>query len=637
MYDLIIIINTNNGDKMIKKINKIIYLLLFTISFITIIKIYYSNHFDYYLKYLDKTNALIYGNSYPRGRILDRNGEVLVDNIGINTIMFRNNNIDTNELANTLVSILNVEDETIDNIKEYYINNYNVDYLLTNEEIELYNNRKLTKVELDNLKKERLTKELNNINPKKIKLYNLLNNGLSYEYKTIKTNVTDTECALIKELNIEGLTCEISWERIIKYDSMKSIYGTISKIPADELEYYLKQGYNYNDYVGISYLEKQYESLLHSTRDIYKINNNEQELIKQGNKGIDIYLSIDIKLQQEIDEIIKNNIQKSHDLKNTKYYQGSYVLVSNPNTGEIIASTGIKQINEEYIDTTSDIINSSFIVGSIIKGASMSVGYINNLIEENKKINDSCVKLYLVPEKCSYKRLGYIDDITALKTSSNYYQFLLAIKLTNNKYYNNIKIEPNKEYFDKYREVFKQFGLGTKTNIDLPNESIGITGNNIAIDLLLNLAIGQYDTYTPLQLLQYINTIATEGKRYKLNYLYKANNVEYTPILLNEIQGSNFKRIKEGFRQVLYNGTGKGYTDIIYKPAGKTGTSEVVLNKDITTINQTYAMFAPYDNPKHSIVVISPNISFNNDDNNYIAPINRYISKEVSKLVFEKS
>ena len=49
-----------------------------------------------------------------------------------------------------------------------------------------------------------------------------------------------------------------------------------------------------------------------------------------------------------------------------------------------------------------------------------------------------------------------------------------------------------------------------------------------------------------------------------------------------------------------------------------------------------FAGFAPYDNPTYSIVVISPNISFNNDEDTYIAPINRYISKEVSKLVFEK-
>ena len=47
-------------------------------------------------------------------------------------------------------------------------------------------------------------------------------------------------------------------------------------------------------------------------------------------------------------------------------------------------------------------------------------------------------------------------------------------------------------------------------------------------------------------------------------------------------------------------------------------------------------MYAPYDKPEYTIVVISPNISYNNEYNNYIAPINRYISKEVSEIIFEK-
>jgi cell division protein FtsI/penicillin-binding protein 2 len=47
-------------------------------------------------------------------------------------------------------------------------------------------------------------------------------------------------------------------------------------------------------------------------------------------------------------------------------------------------------------------------------------------------------------------------------------------------------------------------------------------------------------------------------------------------------------------------------------------------------------MYAPYDNPEYSIVVMTPNISYENEKEGYTAPINRYISKEVSKLVFEK-
>ena len=196
------------------------------------------------------------------------------------------------------------------------------------------------------------------------------------------------------------------------------------------------------------------------------------------------------------------------------------------------------KVKNEFHDVTTNILTSSFTVGSVIKGASHTVGYQNNLIDIGKKINDSCVKLYLVPEKCSYKKLGLIDDITALKTSSNYYQFMTAIKLTGNRYKKNMKLNATEEHFNIYRNTFASFGLGSKTGIDLENESTGIKGKIIADDLLLNLSIGQYDTYTPLQIMNYINTIATSGTRYSLHYLKEIKNndktiYEYEPTILN--------------------------------------------------------------------------------------------------------
>ena len=96
-----------------------------------------------------------------------------------------------------------------------------------------------------------------------------------------------------------------------------------------------------------------------------------------------------------------------------------------------------------------------------------------------------------------------------------------------------------------------------------------------------------------------------------------------------------YNRIHEGFYEVVNNGTGRGYTNKKYKAAGKTGTSEVYLNNKINTINQSYIMFAPYDNPKYSLVVVNPNISYNDGKNTYIAPINRLISKTISDYLLE--
>ena len=206
-----------------------------------------------------------------------------------------------------------------------------------------------------------------------------------------------------------------------------------------------------------------------------------------------------------------------------------------------------------------------------------------------------------------------LDDIKALRTSSNSYQFQTVIKLVGEKYKYNMKLPVTEEHFNIYRNTFASFGLGSSTGIDLENESTGIKGKTIAADLLLNYSIGQYDTYTPMQLTNYINTIATNGNRYALHYLKEIKSNEetiykYEPILLNKVE-SNFKRINKGFQEVLL-GTGYGYTNLKYKPAGKTGTSQVIYNKDITTINQSYVMYAPYDNPEYSIVVITPNVSY---------------------------
>ena len=629
---------------------KKIYYFIIIILIITILGrysyIYFYKHNYYYEKYLNVSNKIVYGLNAPRGRILDRNGKVLVDNIGINSIVFyKFENQGVEEIAKILLEILeDVDEATIEEQKEYYLKYNDTDFLLTNEEKDLYERRKLNNEDIERLKKERLDKYLNySANDKKyIKLIQILNSGYYYDSKIVQTDVSDKVCAIINEKNISGLTCEYTTKRVYLYDTLNGIYGKVGEISKENKEYYLSKGYSLNDKVGLSYLEKEYDDYLKGEKAKYLVNDDKTlTLLSNSKQGNDIVLSIDIDLQLKINDIVKSNMDKASKMKHTEYFNTAYVIVSNPNTGEIIASTGLQKIKDKYYDVTTNILTSSFTVGSVVKGASQTVGYQNNLIDIGKKINDACVKLYLVPEKCSFRYRGWIDDIGALKTSSNYYQFITAIKLTGNKYKYNMKLNVNEEHFNKYRDTFASFGLGSSTGIDLENEALGIKGNTIAPDLLLNLSIGQYDTYTPLQLTNYINTIATSGQRYALHYLNKVISneetiYEYEPKILNQVENSNFPRIIEGFKEVVYDGTGRGYTDKKYMPAGKTGTAEVVYNKNVTTINSSYIMFAPYDKPQYSVVVVTPNISYNDDRDNYSAPINRYISKEVTKLLFEK-
>ena len=116
------------------------------------------------------------------------------------------------------------------------------------------------------------------------------------------------------------------------------------------------------------------------------------------------------------------------------------------------------------------------------------------------------------------------------------------------------------DVFDKYRSTFNQFGLGVATGIDLPNESTGLVEAQRTSGKLLDFAIGQADLYTPMQLVQYVSTIATSGKRFaptlvKEVYLPSNDDVSgkqlvkgFEPNLLNvvEIDQQYFDRFNKG-------------------------------------------------------------------------------------------
>ena len=591
---------------------------------------------EYYKRLLDeKTNIYVYGISAPRGRILDCNGKVLVDNIGIKTIYYNKIKGITKskelEIAKMLANILSVDEVTIDELKEYYlINNNDGKSLITDEEYKLFEERKITKEEIENKKRARITSDMLNYSSKeKIQahIYSLMNKGYIYSKKKIASNLSEEEYAKIIESKIPGITGELSWDRIYLYgDTLKNIFGRIGPITKETKEYYLTKDYELTDTVGISYLENVYEDYLRGKKAKYKVGSDYTlTLLEEEQKGNDLILSIDIDMQIKTEEILKDKLILAKKYGNTEYFKDSYALVSDPLTGSIKAISGIR-LNDDntFSDISLNNINKSYTIGSAVKGATIAVGYKYNLIEPRKYINDSCVKLLFVPQKCSFKKLGKVNDLTALSNSSNYYQYMIAIKLTGNTYTPNMKLNATEEHFKKYRDMLSSFGLGVKTGIDLPNEQTGIMGKTIADDLLLNLSIGQYDTYTPIEVLQYINSVAT-GKRIKLSLMQEIKNGEETLLenkseVLNnvDLDKASLDRIKEGMKLVLSEGTGKFYVPQGLNFAGKTGTSESFLDTnndnivDTATISSTFTGFYPADNPKFSIVVITPNVSHKN-------------------------
>ena len=493
----------------------------------------------------------------------------------------------------------------------------------------------------------------NNFNISEDDFFKKVNNSYKYEDIILKNNLTENEVSLALNSDVKGLFIKESFERFYPYkDTLKNVLGSVGHIQKENKNYYLKKGYKLYEKVGISGLEREYEEYLKGTNAKYKVNNdNSLTLISHGKKGSDLYLSIDINLVNEINTIIKEELVKAKKHLNTQYLNDAFVIVGNPKTSEVYSLNGQRYLNDNtFTDISLNNINSAFTMGSVVKGATISVGYKYNLIEKGKKILDGCVKLKNKTEKCSFKELGYLDDVSALKMSSNYYQFLIAISLLGKKYIPNMDLNASEKEFNIYRDMLSSYGLGIITGIDLPNEKPGLKGNIISDDLLLNLAIGQYDTYTPIELFNYINTLAMKGKRISPSLVNDIKNNDFIIFknkheVVDNVQISNddFNQIHKGFYEVMNNGTGLGFMNKNLLPAGKTGTSESFIDTDndgkidTKTLTLTMAGFFPYDNPKISLIVVCPNTSHNNGKNkDYIYYLTSKISRRITNIFNEQ-
>ena len=489
-----------------------------------------------------------------------------------------------------------------------------------------------------------------------------MNRGYSYEEKVIKEDVTDFEFSYFSENNdrLNGFNTKITWKRKYLYgDTFKTILGTVNSIPRELKDEYLKKGYSLTDKVGVSNIEKQYEELLRGTKAKYiKKSNNTLEKVSDAKRGNDIVLSIDINLQMEVDKIIEEQLIRAKGEANTKYLNKTYVIIERPNTGEILAMSGRELYKNgttyKSYDITPYALTDPMAPGSVVKGASMLVGYNTGSVQIGEVMTDECIKIKNIPKKCSSHQVGRLNDIIALAESSNVYQFKIAMRVAGANYKYNEPLLINESAFDIYRNTFNEFGLGVKTEIDLPVESLGYIGTNRAPDLLLNYSIGQYDTYTPIQLSQYITTIASDGKRLKpqlLKEVYEPTKSDtlgslaykVEPITLNTVttEDKYLDRVQEGFRAVMTIGLGKNVMGNSPEPAGKTGTSESFMDTDgdgkidTETVSNAFVGYAPFDNPEMTITVTSPDVEDPNTNINFHSYVNRRIARFISNKYFE--
>ncbi|MFR9295867.1 MAG: penicillin-binding transpeptidase domain-containing protein, partial [Turicibacter sanguinis] len=534
---------------MVDKILKLIKSLVFRIHILKIVSIVlflvicfrlYSIQVTYspdYTNYIERSTTVELQKNVPRGVIYDRNFDVLVDNEAVNTITYQLysdvSKSQMKDIASQLANLIEVDFSklTSRDLKDLYLEVFKeeANELVTAKEIKELDDNEIYQLQLSRITDEMLEK-LSDHDKETQAIYINMNKGTNLTSNIIKKGATQDEIAIVSEHleSLPGVNTDVDWDRTYpSVAGISPIYGRVSSyeqgLPANLSGYYKAHDYQSNDRVGLSQLELYYEALLRGSKSQYVLKNenevsNYQE-IYEGQRGYELVLSLDAELQAALNKIVEDELiaAKTNRPVATQYLREAYVVMLNPNTGEVLSMTGkVIEYNEEtkqyeIYDNSLGTIQNAFTMGSVVKGASLLAGYHYGVTDINQYITDGPLSFKGGLIKKSWKTLGYINDSDALKFSSNVYFMLQTIRLGGGTYVPGGPLVLDVSAFDQYREFFNQFGLGVSTGIDLPNESIGLIETNKTSGKLLDFSIGQADIYTTMQLAQYVSTIATSG------------------------------------------------------------------------------------------------------------------------------
>ncbi|WP_261129480.1 penicillin-binding protein 2 [Bacillus sp. Marseille-Q3570] len=576
----------------------------------------------------------------PRGKMYDRYGRVVVDNKPVFSITFtRTSNMKPDEIYEIAKKLSKYIDKDTEKLterdkKDFYLS-YKADSLkiyeklLTKKEMDQLNDKEQYRLVIDRLKADQLN--LTDEEEEIAAIWREMIRGYALTPQRVKVDVPQKEIAVISEhLDDFNGTIDIKpdAQRDYPYDqTLKSIFGKVGQIPSELIDGYVLEGSDRNDLVGTSFLEEQYETVLKGTKT--KINYVTDKsgnpigrpIEDTGSRGHDLTLTIDMELQKRVEEIVEKEILDARNkYTSNNRLNSSYVVMANPQTGEIYSMVGKVLEDGKFKDAPFGNVYNQYPMGSTVKAATVLTGYKTGVIQPGTVLYDTPLKLPGTPIKKSYRNMGYVNDLEALQQSSNVYMFRIAMRISGYDYDNKRGFNNRTKAFNTMRYNFNQFGLGVPTGIDLPYEDDGYNGGAQALGNLMDMGIGQFDTYTPMQMVQYISTIANGGYRMQPHLLKEINKptassdrpgdtvYEFQPKILNRVDYKQdwIERVQQGLYMVMNTpkGTASSYFKNTkgYEAAGKTGTAQY----DGDSYLLSLVGYAPHDNPEVAFVVVSP-------------------------------
>ena len=430
-----------------------------------------------------------------------------------------------------------------------------------------------------------------------------------------------TKISLIEDLKIEVVT-----RRLYPNDSVAShIIGYVAKANATEVQDLVVK---HTKHLGKSGIERFYNSTLQG-----KLGERKMQMTALGNKiGIediskpsseDIVLSIDLKLQKYITELFNN--------------RSGAAIVMDVNSGEILAAASLPEYDlnpfvsgiskDEWQRLSEDLehpftnklVNGLYPPGSIIKmGVAMSFLESGKINETDSVVCSGFFELGGRKFRC-HKLSGHgrVDLHSAIMYSCDDYFYKNSLRVG----------------IDTISSTLMKFGLGSKTNIDLPNEFVGLVPNrswklqkykeNWYQGESLITSIGQgYFLVTPMQIASYTSSIAT-GKKVEPHLAIKIGqeyNKKHSTDFLSDVQKAKLKRIQKAMYDTANVPGATAYRSLSKARlhlGAKTGTAQVtgipqhekrrIKEQDMAYYSRSHAWmnaYGPWEKPQYAVVVL---------------------------------
>lgn len=623
-----------------------------------------------------------------RGSIKDRTGNLLVTTkMGFNIELYKTK-INTTTLNKTILNTIKI----LENNNDKYINNLPISiepfkFTIDDEESQV-NWKKENDIKEDatpeqcfyELKEKYKIEQDNILEAYKIMVvrYEISRNGYSsIRPVTIAKDVSRESAVKLGEQSIYFPGISATNEPMVSYPSgslASHILGYVGNITETELDG-REDTYGINDVigkVGIQYVFEEYLRGKDGTKQLdMSVDGTitDEYITQEAVAGSDVILTIDANLQAATEKALANNIKKiaSGGFSKRSDAKAGAAVVMNVKTGEILTMAsypdyepelfvnGISQKKLDEYNKGDNIFNRAisgvYAPGSTFKMITAIAGLETGVITPTEKINDIGVYKKAHEPACwiwnSYGMShGWLNVTEAITHSCNYFFYEVGYRAT----------------IDNIAKYAKYYGLGEKTNVELPMEEKGIVatrdkakerGDEWQIGETLSAAIGQsYNSYTPIQMAKYISMLANGGEPIDVTIVKSINDVNGNQVSKEDItkfvnaklgltkekkenlniKKENIDAILKGMKGVTSEEGGTAYSTFAnfnIELGGKTGSAQTDVQGKI---NGWFVGFAPYEEPEIAVVVLVENAG----SGSYTAEVARDILQEYFGMNMEK-